>query len=53
MDWFLYDNGLRHERVKSELITSEFNMDLKLQFVSLNSLLINLNFWINTCNIGF
>ena len=27
MDWFLYDNGLRHERVKREreAISSQFN----------------------------
>ena len=24
MDWFLYDNGLRHERVKNVLINTVF-----------------------------
>ena len=24
MDWFLYDNGLRHERVKGEVVGVQF-----------------------------
>ena len=32
MDWFLYDNGLRHERVKRDkknnLVPSKLNQDL-------------------------
>ena len=29
MDWFLYDNGLRHERVKALLV-----FDLALAFIA-------------------
>ena len=34
MDWFLYDNGLRHERVKNtygELLLSVYNLPLSLR----------------------
>ena len=34
MDWFLYDNGLRHERVNWEtkvVLTTELQLELQLQ----------------------
>ena len=33
MDWFLYDNGLRHERVKSESCGENFGMVCLVHFV--------------------
>ena len=34
MDWFLYDNGLRHERVKETLLTSNpISKDVTISWV--------------------
>ena len=32
MDWFLYDNGLRHERVKVQMISFRFRNSYDLFF---------------------
>ena len=37
-DWFLYDNSLRHERVKLFKIPSEFFKRVKLKSVKLSSI---------------
>ena len=35
MDWFLYDNGLRHERVKQFSLTCKDSYNLRLLEISL------------------
>ena len=32
MDWFLYDNDLRHERVNIDLLACEVNIDIQPVF---------------------
>ena len=52
MDWFLYDIGLRHERVKVYInfrTGSDSFLFIKVEFYSAPSvLLISLQFWLRT-----
>ena len=41
MDWFLYDNGLRHERVKSQISVTTVGFELQI-FCKLSSYLTHL-----------
>ena len=44
MDWFLYDNGLRHETVTESKIANSAKTDIEVSFKKIHALTLRIYF---------